>query len=84
MIEIHYTKLRSNFVTPPENQDMGILEISYAITDDYILQLVLNKDTFKSIIFAYKHPKDNSKFEPEKNEPYFGEYVGQAKINYLD
>ena len=84
-ILINIDELQSGFQTPPENQGQ-IADVSYACTEDYILERINDRSDNSVVVVAYRYPADGSEdygIEPWQAVPKLGRRAGIVELrNY--
>ena len=78
-IKISASDIQGPFITPPENAGQ-IVEVSYACTEDYILQLTEDRSDRSSEIIAYGWPA-SGEFTPQCRVPRLGRKMGAVKLD---
>lgn len=82
IITIDPDEIQDDFLTPPENQGQ-IVEVSYACTEDYILECTTDRSDNSTKIVAYQYPADGSEdggIEPWNGVPNLGRRAGLVRL----
>jgi len=81
-IVIDRDELQSGFLTPPVNQGQ-MVDVSYACTEDYILERTEDRSDRTLEIVAYHYPADGSEdngIEPWQAVPKLGRRAGLVEL----
>lgn len=75
-IKISKSEVQGPFVTPPECGGQTV-EHSYACTDEYIIERVLDRSDKTEVYVAYKY---RGECQPQNGVPSLGRRVGVVKF----
>lgn len=81
-ITVNKSDIQGGFLTPPENAGQ-IVEVSYACTEDYILERTWDRSDGSAQIVAYHYPASGAEdggIEPWQAVPTLGRRAGVVNI----